>query len=58
MILSPNQWRLLRDTFALAAFLESDPNMRSVAERLREAVGETIDLAEKLSEPEELTAPF
>lgn len=58
MILTPNQWRVLRDAYALAHFLESDPNMRSVAERLREVSGEAIDLAERLSEAEEVVAPF
>jgi hypothetical protein len=58
MILTPHQWKLLRDTYALAHFLEADQNMQSVAERLRETIGEALDLAQRLTKEQEIEAPF
>ena len=57
MILAPAQWKTLQDCYALASYLESDPNMRSVAERLRDVVSEAMDLAQSL-EPGTADAPF
>lgn len=59
MILAPAQWKTLQDAYALGHFLGgSDIRLREQALKLAEAAAEMIDLAEKLAEREELTAPF
>ena len=58
MILSPTQWKTLRDCYALSVLLQSDARLNEEAKLLAQATSELIETAEEHSEKEELTAPF